>query len=438
MDAVAAPPEPASAVRGSVWVWFVAAMALALAIRLPFHAAYAPRDLPFADGLWYHGAANLLADGKGLIDPLAYSFQGRVQQSAGHPPLFVFVLAFVSALGGTSTGAHQLTELALDVLAVGAIGLLGREVAGDRVGVVAAFGAAVFPRFWASEGEILSESLFGLLVAVVLLLSFRLLRRPSLPLAGALGATIGLVTLTRAEGIMYLPLLVLPVVVMVRQSRTSRVRLLGAAVVGTLVVIGPWTAYNATRFDRPVPVSTGLGAVVAGANCDRSYYGGDIGYWNAACTASRGRVRDESVHSDVLRDRGLRYAADHVARFPVVVAARVARLVEVYDPRPATFGPEWAKGLLLAGWYLAVPVAIAGAFVARRRGISIVPFVAIAIAVVLNAALTWGTPRFRGPLDITVVVLAAIAIDALVLRWARGRRPAPAQPPEISEGAIPR
>src|SRR3954468_15249446 len=84
---------------------------LAFAVRIAFLVAYSPSVLPLADGFWYHNSANLLADGKGLIDPLTSIFRGRSRPSAGHPPLFVFVLGAVSLLGGRSTLSHQIVEL---------------------------------------------------------------------------------------------------------------------------------------------------------------------------------------------------------------------------------------------------------------------------------------------------------------------------------------
>lgn len=401
------------------WPWLGAALGLAIAVRVAFHVTSAPQDLPFADGFWYHTAANLLADGKGLIDPLSYTFFGKVQPSAGHPPLFVLVLGAVSWLGGTSIAAHQLTEVALDVLAVGAIGLLGREAAGDRVGVLAAFGAAIFPRFWATEGEVLSESLYALVIAVMLLLTFRFLRGPTWRAAGWLGVAIALAALTRGEALLFLPLLVVPAVLFAPEPRSGRLVLLGAAVAGTLVILAPWTIYNATRFDRPVPLTTGFGIVLAGANCDSSYSDANIGQWEIACTVPPDRNADESVRSDELRHIAFEYIRDHPGRVPTVMAARVGRLLEVYAPDPATFGPAWVVAALLVGWYLGVVLAVAGAVVARRRAIPLFPFVATLVAVVLNAALTWGTPRFRIPLDIAVVVLGAIAVDAM---WAARRR----------------
>ena len=61
-----------------------AIVVVGLVIRIVFLRAYVSTNLSFDDGLWYHTQANLLVDGHGLIDPLAYVFQGRVRESAGH------------------------------------------------------------------------------------------------------------------------------------------------------------------------------------------------------------------------------------------------------------------------------------------------------------------------------------------------------------------
>lgn len=428
-------------------------MLLGLAIRLWFHR-YAPTDLSMADGLWYHTTANLIAEGKGLIDPLPYVFLGQIRESAGHPPLFPLLLSVVSWFGGTSVAAHQYTEIAFDVLAVGAVGLLGREVGGDRVGVIAAFAAAVFPRFWASEGDILSESLFGLLIAVLLLLAYRALRHSSLPLAVALGVVTALAALTRAEAVLFAVLLVLPVLLKAHTTTTTRPRLVVAGALGLLVVLGSWTLWNTTRFERPVVLSTGLGTVLAGSNCDTTYHGPSIGEWDATCTdlarakraIRRGEIMDESVQDAELRDRGLRYIGDHPARAVAVSGVRVLRLFEFYRPHPFNYGPRVIERFLLGTWYLLIPIAIVGAVVARRRSVSLLPFGATLVAVVLNAAVSWGTPRFRVPLEISMIVLAAFAVDAGIRAVAARRSdrsdpPEPVgadQPPVTSEGAIPR
>lgn len=155
---------------------------------------------------------------------------------------------------------------------------------------------------------------------------------------------------------------------------------------------------------------------------------------------------DESVQDAALRDRGLRYIGDHPSRAVVVSGVRVLRLFELYRPHPFNYGPRVIQRFQLWTWYLLIPLAIAGAVVAHRRSVSLLPFGATLVAVVVNAAVSWGTPRFRVPLEISMIVLAAFAVDAAIRRVAARRAggadaPTPEhadQPPVTSEGAIPR
>jgi 4-amino-4-deoxy-L-arabinose transferase-like glycosyltransferase len=343
----------------------------------------------------------------------------ETRPSAGHPPLFVLVLAGVSFFGGTSVVAHQVTEIALDTLAVAAIGLVGREVVSDRVGVIAALLAAVYPGLWATEGGVLSESLYALIVASMLLLAYRFWRLPSWPRALVLGLTIGLAALCRGEGLLFLPVLALPAIAGVRRVQT-RAPLLLAAVGGAVLVLTPWVVYNATRFEEPVLISTNLGYVVAGANCHTTFYGEQIGFWDVRC-AARPVTGDESEQSGQLRRLGTSYALDHIGRLPVVTAARVARVLDVYHPTAFSFGPRWVSDLTLGAWYALVPLAIAGAVVLRRRRTTVLPLVATIAAVTTAVILTWGSVRFRVPVDVAFVVLTAVAIDAAAGKWQASR-----------------
>jgi hypothetical protein len=404
-----------------------------LAVRVLFLRHYVSQNLRFDDGLWYHGQANLLADGKGLLDPLAYVFQHRIRESAGHPPLWVFVLGAVSWLGGTSAHAHQLTQVAVATVAIVAVGFLGREVAGERAGLLAAALAALYPAFWANQGDVYAESLYTVVFALMLLVAYRMYRRPTWATAGMLGLTAGLAALTRGEALLFLPILVLPVCLRAPVEHTGRGVLIGAAAVGALVVLAPWTVYNATRFDDPVPVTTNLGPVVAGANCPQTYRGPELGSWNVGCSV-RNFPGDESVVSARLRSVGTTYASDHLGRLPVVVAARIGRTFEVYDVDPNTLGPGWVQWLMAGAWYALVPLAVAGAVVLRRRRVTLLPVIATVVVVVIAVALTWGTPRFRVPVDVVALVLGAVALDAWIPGGADRRAPRAAD--GADEGAI--
>jgi hypothetical protein len=319
----------------------------------------------------------------------------------------------VSLFGGTSVLTHQLTEVALATIAVGAIGLVGREVAGARVGVIAALLAALYPPLWATLGQVLSESLYAVTVASMLVAAYRFWRHPSPARALVLGLTVGLAALCRGEGLLFLPVVVLPVVARARRIQARRTALLMGAAVGALLVLAPWTVFNLTRFDEPVLISNSMGGVLAGANCDATFDGKEVGRWDFQCS-SRPAAGDESEQSALRRRLGTSYALDHIGRVPVVMATRVARVFEVYRPGPFTVGPLWVRTLRLAAWYGLIPFAIAGAMVLHRRRATLLPLAATIVATTLAVALTWGSLRFRVPIDVAFLVLAAVALEAVL------------------------
>jgi hypothetical protein len=184
-----------------------------------------------------------------------------------------------------------------------------------------------------SDGSLMSEALYGTLVAGTLLLAYRLRERPTLKRALALGVVLGLAALTRTEVLLLLVLMVLPLVglsVKLRPVavhwRTGRhgVKLFMCVVLGAAVVIGPWTARNWHVFGRPVLVTTGDGAVLAGANCHSSYYGRDIGFWHLDCISPH-RSDNEAVDAARWKREGIRYAREHIGHLPVLALVRMMR-----------------------------------------------------------------------------------------------------------------
>ena len=108
-----------------------------------------------------------------------------------------------------------------------------------------------------------------------------------------------------------------------------------------LVVILPWWVRNLTTFEDPVFLATGHGSVLQIANCDDTYHGALLGYWDINClTADRppataeqrklqrstkvpGLVyliaqdpRDESIPDATARDKALHYIKDHLYACP--------------------------------------------------------------------------------------------------------------------------
>ena len=63
-----------------------------------------------------------------------------------------------------------------------------------------------------------------------------------------------------------------------------------------------------------------------------------------------------------------------------------------------------------------VPFAVGGAVVLRRRRVKVYPLLAQALLATFVAATTFGVTRYRAGAEIALVVLAAIAADAIATR----------------------
>jgi hypothetical protein len=65
--------------------------------------------------------------------------------------------------------------------------------------------------------------------------------------------------------------------------------------------------------------------------------------------------------------------------------------------------------------------------VLHRRHVRLLPLVAMPVLVVIVTAVFYGLPRFRLPAEITIVVLAAAALDQAWTWWV-DRRPSTPTP----------
>lgn len=408
-----------------------------LALRVVRVFVAGPSELPVGDGFAFHLEANGIATGHGFGTPGGPYFS--LVPSAQHPPLFPLLLSISSVFGGRSVLAHQLMCCLFTALGVVAVGYLGRRIAGERVGLIAALIAAVYPPMWSANAFVYSESLFFLTTTLFLLAAYLLWDHRTITSAVIVGVAVGVGTLTRGEAILFLPFVVLPMVVLMSSiSRQQRFVLASVVVLAAALVITPWTVRNVIAFERPVVISQDFDSVIAGANCPTTYHGPFLGGWWPACNTLPDPRGDESVRGAVIRGRGVDYALHHAGRWPVVAAARIGRTWMVYLPfqDPVDAGGYYVLRLAIAMFFALLPLAVAGAVILRRAGRLVLPLTSQAVLVTVVAALAYGVPRLRIPWDVAMVALAAVALDALLRagldRWrarrltqAEDREPAP-------------
>jgi 4-amino-4-deoxy-L-arabinose transferase-like glycosyltransferase len=417
-------------------LWLI--VAAGLAIRLAAVMSR-PHLAAAGDPFEYNGQANLLAQGKGFIEPFVYARTGQMAQTAKLPPLYTMLLALSSLVGFKTFLAHRIWSAILGAAAVPLAALVGRDLAGRRAGLIAAAGVAVYPNIWMPDMLGMSETIVPVLVLLVLLTAYRMWRRPGWRPAVALGVAIGFAALGRDELLLLAPLVLLPLALgSTRRWRRrswpewrTRLRTLGAGMLATAAVVGPWVGYNLSRFEDPVFITSRAGTAFASANCDASWHGPFAGYWELPCaSAAVAGVRgDESVDDAAAGRVGLRYVRNHIGGLPLVEWERLGRTFGFYQPaeqlnldvfvegRPQL----WAR-VGLGMYYALLPLAAAGAVVLRRRRVIIYPLIAVGVVTIASTLVIYGTTRFRAPLEPVLVLLAAVTVDAVISRW-RGDAP---------------
>jgi 4-amino-4-deoxy-L-arabinose transferase-like glycosyltransferase len=366
------------------------------------------------DWHFYHWQANLIAEGRGFIEPFKFLFDHHVSPSAGHPPLYPLALASVSKLGGTGELSHRALGLILGACTIVLVGLLGRRAGGERLGLLAAGLCAVYPLMIAVDGALMSETLYGPLVAVALLAAWRMLDRPGAWIALATGAAIALAALTRSEALLLLVVLAWPAAWRGGAGWPLRAAL---STLACALVLAPWAIRNADRFGAFVPISTNDSTVLAGANCPLTYHGIDLGGWNIDCISKR-RDDNEADQAAIWRREATDYAREHAGRLPVVGAVRLLRVWDLWQPRRQVMFAEGRQRRVeqagVAVYFAFLVLGAVGAVALHRRGVTLLVLLAPAVAVCIAAVLGYGIPRLRHGFEIPLLVLAAAGILRLV------------------------
>ena len=407
-----------SALRADRFAWTLTLITLGALLLRVVYVLVAKRDEPaMCDAIYYSAQAQEVADGGWFMHP------DHPREAADHPPLTALTLAPISLLIPNELLAQRLFQTLIGAATVVVIGFLGRRLAGDTVGLVAAGIAAVYPNLWVNDALTMSESVSTLCIAGLLLAVVRFADEPSYRAAAWVGVIGGLSVLARAELALLLALAVTPVALMVRSAplrrRVGWVAVAGGVAVALLV---PWTLYNAGRFERPVLISTNDGLTLGGANCATDYDTTAVGLWHLDCLGpgvlTTDQQEDPSVVSERYRDQAFDYIGDNVRRLPRVMLIRAGRTWNVYDPAQMVRFTEPEGRELPVSWaglfayYALLPFAVAGAVVLWRRHRPVWPFVATAVTVTVTSVLFYGHVRFRTPAEVAIVVLAAVSLTA--------------------------
>lgn len=391
------------------WGYGLALVAIVgVAIRVVFVAGWSQPLPRFGDDAAFEQYAANLLDGDGYSEN---GYLGRPYPTAGHPPAFPIVLAGLSLVGLDTPDAHRYGLAFLAAIGIVLVGLVGRRLAGNTVGLLAATLAAAHPLWIQPGGRGMSESLYLVVIPAVLWIALVAIDQPTWGRFFVCGVAIGVATLTRSEALMLAAFVGLPAVWLARRGR-----LVVALALGVACVVAPWVIRNAVRLDQPA-LSTNSGVTLNGSYCNETFHGEFYGGWNYLCVIEG--VDQVGLDDTALTRRAADYARDNLHELPRVAAARVGRLWGVYRP-----GDQLAfdvvegrnRGWQTVGqylhWILLPFVAFGAVQLARTRRewwIILAPL----LAVTVNAMAFYGSTRMRVAAEPSLALLAALGASAL-------------------------
>jgi 4-amino-4-deoxy-L-arabinose transferase-like glycosyltransferase len=395
----------------------------ALAVRVLF-LALEPPAAPVADERTWVDWARTIGSPRVGFSPLRTNM-------IFHPPLYPYFLAVPLSLTGSLEAARWL-QVFVSVLLVPAVGRVGAQAFGDRAGLLAAGVAAFYPELVWFAGHFWVENVFLVLVCwgFERLLASDLRARTGAALAA--GVLWGLAILARETLLYFVPLAALWL--LWRRRAEGGARRAAALVLGSVLVVAPWTWRNWLSFGAFIPVSTAGGLNLFQGNAPLSrqevydeYYAvpGRLEQYHHAVRRGLESIRERQpawFFEKLVEQMPMFWEAESMAAIHIKRGA--------YGPVP----PSWAIlfGLVLLLPYLALlPPLVAGLAGARygREPVLLAGFLAYYN---LIHVVTHGFNRYRMPVMPVVFLFASWAVVA----WRDGSFPRLSVPRRLAAGAL--
>ena len=353
---------------------------------------------------------------------LAQHLESRREYAQGHlraymPPGYPFFLSVLVRLGGDSR-TIQVVQNLLYLLAVLILAALASRKGGWPTGMLAALLALASPSWVLLPQRALSETLFVVLVAIGISVVLAGTAPAGFGLALSAGLLFGLAALVRETGLPLGGVLGLVVGIWAwRAGMRARGVALGVTVLlGTLLVIFPWSVRNYSIFGQVVPICTnGPINLYIGNNPEAT----GVYQWRLPAEAQAVWDRaDKGTSNELLASRlAGREALAYIRNHPFQTVALVPRRLWALWGPPVALHAGFGIGALArsgsaALWFGCLGLSVLGLW--RMRGEPLAWFIvgACLTAVVVHAA-TFGDVRFRAAHEYLLMLPAGVVAAEL-------------------------
>src|SRR6266516_556803 len=398
---------------------------LALLVRVVYNLTVGQNYMPGYDSQVYEKIAlHILHERCFCLNPN--------MPTTGRAPVWPAVIAGIYALTGPD---NFFVRLFLCLIGAGTcvfVYLLVRDIFGEYMAILAGVAAAIYPGLFIYDGWLYSESLYTFLLMAFAYMLYQVQRTSRVVWMIGSGVLLGLLSLTRPNGIIILGLVLLWAGMMARAKVISwRTALKSVVLIGViaLAMVAPWTIRNyVVSRHQFIPVATGEGIVLLGAYNEHildsnspfrgiwmrpSLISPDLARKFGGCAATCEVQRDTAY-----KQRATHWIQGHFSEMPYLLGLHMVKMWTPATPEadlPMNQFPERTAAKMVAGMveFLSMPVFLLAAFglIVTWRKWRVLLFVHLVLLLTIGQCLYfYGSSRFRAPIEPMLIVLAVGAV----------------------------
>jgi 4-amino-4-deoxy-L-arabinose transferase-like glycosyltransferase len=408
-----------------------------LRIAAAFYLGNQVIDLPgTADQISYHNLALRVLQGHGFSFGVGWWPMTAANAPTAHwSYLYTIYLIVVYAIFGPNALAARLIQAVLvGVLQPYLAFLVGRQVFGQAVGLVAAAITAIYAYFVYYAACLMTESFYIIAILASFYFAFQLVpsqtlvasrstenNSPKLKYAVFLGLSLGAAVLFRQLFLLFIPFLFLWIILAGRKQIAPL--FISSAII--LLMIIPATVFNYARFGRFVLVNTNAGFAFFWGN--HPIYGTHFqpilrsdSYQNLIPVELRSL--DEAALDQALLRRGLQFVVDDPKRY---ILLSISRIPPYFDFWPSSDSGMISNISKIISFGLFLPFMLAGiviSFFRKPSPFSIRPpsrlllLYLFMFGYTMIHILTWTLVRYRLPVDAVLIIFAGLALVEIARR----------------------
>lgn len=403
----------------------ISTFCLALLVRVVYNLTVARHYTPQHDSLYYYML------GVHIVTEHCFCVQPYIA-TVYRAPLWPAIIAGIVGLLGQHA---ELPRYFLCLVGSGTCVLVyvfARDLFGWRVGLLAGLAAAIYPELYIYDGWLYTESLYIFLFFAFCYAVYRLQRDRKRANWIWCGVLLGLLSLTRPNGILVLVLFLFWAVIMGwRKALPWRVLAKSAAGITliTAILVVPWTIRNYNVSHAFVPVATGDGTVLLGAYNTMSVYspsysGGYPGSWINPLLSSPAIghkypdfcVPTCEVGRDIyFKDEAIQWIRNNLQLMPQLLEMHFINMW-----RPATYeadlpvdaSPDLRSSRVVLKMMQTFPIAVFilaafGLALTFRRWRELLFLYLMIVLTIAQCIIFYGIPRFRAPIEPILILLGA-------------------------------